>query len=66
MAIDFGWLAILQHNVFLEIPAETTSSQTSGWTHFAESFLQEFALFLKIILEFIAISIIRLGKLENP
>jgi uncharacterized membrane protein len=58
MTIDFGWLAVLQHNVFLGIAAETTSSQTSGLTHFAESFLQEFARFLKIILEFIAILII--------
>jgi uncharacterized membrane protein len=58
MAIDFGWLAILQHSVLLAITAEPTSSQTAGLTLFAENFLQEFALFLKIILEFIAISII--------
>jgi uncharacterized membrane protein len=58
MAIDFGWLATLQQTVLLALTAETTSSQTGGLTHLAESFLQEFALFLKIILEFIAILII--------
>jgi uncharacterized membrane protein len=58
MAIAFGWLAILQHSVLLELAAETTSSPTLGLTRSSESFLQEFALFLKIVLEFIAILII--------
>lgn len=58
MAIAFGWLAILQHGVLLELAAETTSSPTLGLTRSSESFLQEFALFLKIVLEFIAILII--------
>jgi uncharacterized membrane protein len=58
MAMDLAGLAILQNSVLLEIAAESTSSQTAGLTHFAENFLQEFALFLKIVLEFIAILII--------
>jgi uncharacterized membrane protein len=58
MVIDFDWLATLQHNVLFEIAAETTASQPARLTHFAENLLQEFALFLKIILEFIAILII--------
>jgi uncharacterized membrane protein len=58
MAIDFAGLAILQNSILLEIAAENPSSQTAGLTHFAEGFLQEFALFLKIVLEFIAILII--------
>jgi len=58
MAISFGWLAILQHSVLLELAAETTASPTLGLTRSSESFLQEFALFLKIVLEFIAILII--------
>jgi uncharacterized membrane protein len=58
MVIDFGRLAIRQSSVLLAIAAETTSSQTAGLTQFAETFLQEFALFLKIMLEFIAILMI--------
>ncbi|PSB34105.1 DUF1622 domain-containing protein [Stenomitos frigidus] len=58
MAIAFGWLTILQHSILLELAAETTVSPTLGLTRSSESFLQEFALFLKIVLEFIAILII--------
>jgi uncharacterized membrane protein len=58
MAIALSWLATLQDNTLLAVVTETTASQTGGLTHLAEKFLQEFALFLKIILEFIAILII--------
>jgi uncharacterized membrane protein len=58
MVIHSSLLTILQNSFLLEVLAENTSSQTARLTHFAENFLQEFALFLKIILEFIAILII--------
>lgn len=58
MAIYSRLLIILQNSVFLEIATETATHPTSELTHFTESFLQESALFLKIILEFIAILII--------
>jgi uncharacterized membrane protein len=61
MAIDFDWLAILPNIIFLKFGAETTSKQTSELTHFSELLLQEFALFLKIILEFIALLIIAIS-----
>jgi uncharacterized membrane protein len=61
MAIDFGWLAVIPNFIFLKFGAETTSKQTSELTHFSELLLQEFALFLKIILEFIAILIIAIS-----
>jgi uncharacterized membrane protein len=58
MTIHSGLLTILQNSVLLEIAVEATSSPTLRLTHFTENSLQEFALFLKIILEFIAILII--------
>jgi uncharacterized membrane protein len=59
--IDFSWLAILPNFILLKFGAETTSTQTSELTHFPEFLLQEFALILKIILEFIAILIIAIS-----
>jgi uncharacterized membrane protein len=58
MTIHSGLLTILQNSILLEIAAEATSSPTLRLTHFAENSLQEFALFLKIILELVAILII--------
>jgi uncharacterized membrane protein len=58
MAIYSGLLTMLQNSVLLEIAAEATSSPTLKLTHFIENSLQEFALFLKIILESIAILMI--------
>jgi uncharacterized membrane protein len=58
MAINFDFLGILKSSFFLEIAPEIMSGQTFGLAHISESFLQEFALFLKTILEFIAILII--------
>ncbi|HIK19100.1 MAG TPA: DUF1622 domain-containing protein [Leptolyngbyaceae cyanobacterium M33_DOE_097] len=51
-------LAPLQTNFLLEAVLEAPAGQGLGLTHGFEAFLQEFALFLKIILEFIAICIV--------
>lgn len=58
MAMCVGLLTSLQNSFLLEAFVEATPSPAAGLTHFAETFLQAFALFLKIILEFIAILII--------
>lgn len=52
--MNLGWLVILQNAIFLELTPEATSRLTQ----LAEIFLQECALFLKIVLEFIAILMI--------
>lgn len=53
-----GLFTLLQSSVLLQTTVEGTFSLTAGLAHFAENLLQEFALFLKIVLEFIAIVII--------
>ncbi|NJR40706.1 MAG: DUF1622 domain-containing protein [Leptolyngbyaceae cyanobacterium CSU_1_4] len=61
MAIDFGWLAILQNTVLSKFVTETPAQQSSELIHFSELILQEFALVLNILLEFIAILIIAIS-----
>ncbi|MGA7938158.1 MAG: DUF1622 domain-containing protein [Kovacikia sp.] len=63
MATDFNLLVMLQPTGFLGVSAEIISNQASGVTHTSENLLQEVALFLKIILEFIAIVIIAVSLL---
>ncbi len=58
MAIDFSWLA--RHDSFLSVVTES-DSQRLELIYFLENILQEFALFLKVILEFIAILIVAIS-----
>jgi len=58
MMIYSDYLAPLQTNFLLEAVLEAPSSQGLGLTHGFEVFLQEFALLLKLSLEFVAICIV--------
>jgi len=58
MMIYSDYLAPLQTNFLLEAVLEAPSSESLGFTHGFEVFLQEFASLLKTILELIAICII--------